>query len=217
VSDDIIREIDEEVRRDQYLKLAKRYAPQLTAVAIAIVVAAGGFFGWREYRQQQAVREGEQFAAALNLLRDGKTKDAAPAFGLLANDGSTGYGALAAFESAAAKWQSGDAKGAVADYDRMAADSGAEKRYRDLASLLAVLHLMDTATPEELDRRLAPLTAPDCIWHYSALELGALVRLKAGDLEAARKALTQLSDDTAAPTGVRGRATEMLAALTAPK
>ncbi|HYM32263.1 MAG TPA: tetratricopeptide repeat protein [Candidatus Cybelea sp.] len=217
MSDDIIREIDEEVRRDQYLKLVKRYAPQLTAAAIVILLVAGGFLGWREYRQQQAVREGEQFAAALNLLRDGKAKDAAAAFGLLANDGSTGYGALAAFESAAAKWQSGDAKGAIADYDRMAADGGVEKRYRDLAGLLAVLHLMDTAPPDELDRRLAPLSAPDCTWRYSALELGALVRLKAGDLEAARKAFTQLSDDPAAPTGVRGRATEMLAALAAPK
>jgi hypothetical protein len=46
--------------------------------------------------------------------------------------------------------------------------------------------------------------------------LQALAELKAGETDAARKTLTALADDAAAPVGVRGRAAEMLAALGGP-
>ena len=44
----------------------------------------------------------------------------------------------------------------------------------------------------------------------------ALAEVKAGETDAARKTLTALADDAAAPVGVRGRAAEMLAALGGP-
>ncbi len=213
MTDDIIREIDDEIRRDQYLKLAKRYAPQLTAAAVVILLAAGGFFGWQKYKQFRAQEEAREFAAAMTLEGSGKLKEATESFHRLAVDGSTGYRALAGLQAAAARAQQGDVGAAVAAYDGLAADSGIEQRFRDLARLLAVLHLMDSATPEQLDERLKPIVGADSVWRYSARELAALVRLKAGDTAGARKAFTELSDDLGAPTDLRSRATELLAAL----
>jgi len=213
VTDDIIREIDEEVRRDQYIKLAKRYAPQLTAAAIVLVLAAGGFAGWQKYKAYRAEQEAKQFAQAMTLESDKKVKEAAEAFRTLSQQSATGYRALAGFQAAAARAEQGDVGAAVALYDGMASDSAIEPRFRDLARLLAVLHLMDTASPEQLDERLQPLLGKDSIWQYSARELAALVRLKAGDTAGARKQFTELSDDLGAPSDLRGRAAEMLAAL----
>ena len=213
MTDDIIREIDEEVRRDQYIKLAKRYAPQLTAAAVVIVLAAAGFAGWQKYKAYRAEQEARQFAAAMTLESDKKVKEAAEAFRNLQTVSGTGYRALAGLQAAAARAQQGDVGAAVALYDGMAADSAIEPRFRDLARLLAVLHLMDTATPEQLDERLQPILGNDNLWHYSARELAALVRLKAGDTAGARKEFTELSDDLGAPSDLRGRAAEMLAAL----
>ena len=213
MTDDIIREIDDEVRRDQYVKLLKRYAPQITAGVVVLALAVGGYFAWQQYKQSRARHDASAFAAAMSLESSGKLKEAAEAFHTLAVEGSTGYRALAGLQAAAARAQQGDVGAAVAMYDAIAEDSGLEQRFRDLARLLAVQHMMDTATPEQLDERLKPIVGADSLWHYSARELAALVRLKAGDTAGARKAFAALSDDLSAPADLRSRATEMLAAL----
>jgi len=213
VTDDIIREIDEEVRRDQYVKVLKRYAPHLTAVIVVVALAGAGFVGWQRYKQHQAEAEGTAFAAAMSLESGGKLKEAADSFRSLAAEGSSGYRALAGLQAAAARARLGDIGGAVAVYDSLASDSSIEARFRDLARLLAVQQLLDSATPQQLDERLKPLLADDNMWRYSARELAALVKLKAGDVAGARKAYTELSDDLGAPADLRARAAEMLAAL----
>lgn len=213
MTDDIIREIDEEVRRDRYVKLLKRYAPQITIVAVAIALAFGGYAGWRKHMRDVAEAESRQFAQAMLLERGGKFKEAAEAFAALSAGGSSSYRALAGLQAAAAHAAAGDVSAAIAEYDRLAADSGVPDRFRDLARLLAVQHLLDTAPPDDLEQRLKLLTAPDNMWRYSARELQGAVRLKAGDLAGARKAFAELSDDTTAPAQVRARAAEMLAAL----
>ena len=45
---EIFREVDEEVRQDQYLGLWKKYAPYAIAGVAAIVVLTASFMGWQE-------------------------------------------------------------------------------------------------------------------------------------------------------------------------
>ena len=210
---DVFREVDEEVRREQYIKLWRAYGNYAIALAIAIIVAFGGFLGWRDWRERQALEQGTRFAAALVQAREGKNPESAGAFAGLAEESGAGYRALARLQEAAARLRAKDVPAAVAIYDRLAADDGIETEWRDLGRLLAALHLIDSASSDELDRRLQPLLAQAGPWQYSARELAAAVRLKSGDMPAAREAFRQLADDAAAPAGVRARAAELLAAI----
>ena len=81
------------------------------------------------------------------------------------------------------------------------------------AVILLALNSLDTAEPDELIARLAPLTADDNAWRYSARELTALLRLRKGDTAGATDLLTMLAEDTGAPQGTRARAQELLAGL----
>ncbi len=65
----------------------------------------------------------------------------------------------------------------------------------------------------ELSERLAPLTAEDNPWRYSALELTALLSGRTGDKERERDIFTRLFEDPGAPAGIRARASEMLKIL----
>ncbi len=98
----------------------------------------------------------------------------------------------------------------MATYDSLAGDSSAGETYRDLAVLLSVQHQLDSGDPDGLMARLAPLTAEDNPWRYSALELTALLANRAGDRARAREIFTRLGDDAGAPQGLRARAREML-------
>lgn len=213
MSDQLIREVDEDLRRERYEKLWARYGVYLVGAAIAIVLATAAIVGWRQYQTSQRLEQGARFAAAMRQADAGNLAGAADAFQALAADAGAGYRALSLLQVAAARGKQGDTAGAVAIYDQLAADGGTDALLSDLAALLAVLQLMDSAAAGELDDRLAPLADEDRPFRYSAKELAALVEAKSGNTEAARQAFSALADDPDAPSGIRARAAEMLAAL----
>jgi len=209
---DIFREIDEELRRDNLLKLWQRYGKYVIVAAAVLVAATAVAAGWREYQSRQAQAQGVRYEAALSLARQGKDREAAGAFAALAQNSAAGRAVLARFEEAALKAKAGDRDGAIALYGAIAADSGADQAYRDLANLLAARLELDK-DPKDAATRLAPLTDAGNPWHSTALELTALAALDEGDKTKARATYQRLADDLAAPQGARARAAEMVAAL----
>jgi hypothetical protein len=210
---DIFREIDEELRRDNAAKLWKRYGNYVLAVVIVIVLVTAGVVLWRQYQERLRAADGQRFQVALDLVRQGKTKEANEAFGALAANGDR-RSVLARFEEAAATARAGDPTKAAAAYDVLAGDSSLDPTFRDLATILAAQYgLAKSADPKALIARLQPLAAGEGPWHPSALELTALAQLKAGDKAAAHASYQRLADDLGAPQAMRSRATEMVAAL----
>jgi hypothetical protein len=209
---DIFREIEDELRRDNLLKLWQRYGKYIIAAAVLVVAVAGGIVAWRDYQATERRAQGQRYSSALALVREGKPEDAAKLFGVLAREGG-GYSLLAAFEEAETRAKSGDRKAAIAVYDRLAGDTGIDPEFRDLAELLSVMHGLADGDPKAAVERLQKLTQSGNPWRGSALDLTAAAKLKAGDRSGALQIYQQLADDLSAPQGLRARAAEMAAAL----
>jgi hypothetical protein len=209
---DIFREIDEELRRDNLLKLWSRYGRYIIAIAVFALVVAGGIVAWRDHQLSERRAQSTRYAAALTLARDGKEADAVKVFAAIADEGG-GYAILASFEEAALLAKSGDREAAAAAYDRIAAARELDSNLRGLAVLLSVMQRMPDADPHTTIDRLAPLTASDNPWRPSAIELTALARLKSGDKTGALDLFKSLADDPATPQSLRARAAEMTVAL----
>jgi hypothetical protein len=209
---DIFREIDEELRRDNLLKLWARYGRYIVAAAILVLALAGGVAAWRNHQLSERQAQSVRYASALALVRAGKTKDAATVFAAIAQQGS-GYAVLASLQEAALLAKSGDRKGAAQAYDRIAEASGGDPVFRDLAILLSVMQSMPDTEPKASIERLAPLTAADNPWRPTALELTAAAQLKLGAKKQALTLYKSLADDLAAPRNLRAVAAEMAAAL----
>jgi len=209
---DIFREIDEELRRDNLLKLWSRYGRHVVAVVVLALAVAGGIAAWRAHQLSERQAQSARFASALALARAGKNGDAATVFALIAKEGG-GYSILAFFEDAALLAKAGDHKKAAAAYDRIAAASELSPTFRGLAVLLSVMQETLNANPKAAVARLAPLTAADSPWRATALELTAAAQLNLGDKKAALEIYKGLADDLSAPRSLRARAAEMAAAL----
>jgi hypothetical protein len=209
---DIFREIDEELRRDNLLKLWSRYGRYVAALAVLVLVVAGGIVAWRDHQLSERRAQSTRYAAALSFVRESKNAEAAKVFATVAQEGG-GYADLASFEEAELLAKSGDRTGAVAAYDRIAVARGLDPAFRDLAVLLSVLHGMPDADPQAMIDRLAAMTKAGNPWRPTALELTAAARLKSGDNSGALALYRSLADDLAAPQGLRARAAEMAAAL----
>lgn len=210
---DIFQEIDEELRRENFAKLWQRYGGYVIALAVLIVVAVAAMVGWRAYQLRVRQVEGERYALALDLARQGKDKDAMDVFAELGRQAHGGHATLARLEEAALKAKSGDTKGALALYDVLIADGAADPAYRDLARLQAAQDELKDGDPQAVIARVAPLASAATPWHATALELTALAQLKAGNKVDARAVYQRIADDLAAPQGLRARAAEMAAVL----
>jgi hypothetical protein len=212
VSDDLFREVDEEVRQEQYLQLWKQYGVYIAGVVLAIIVITVGVVLWRDMQQSAQDANGEQLLAAINISED-RQDEALDQLAVLADEGSKGYRLLARLREGAILSKSGDPGSAVAVYDDVAADSGHDQIYRDLAKVLAVSHGMSIMDRGEVEDRLASVSGDDNPWRYSARELMATAVMAAGDTAGALEAFQVLVDDLQAPAGIRARAAEMLAIL----
>ena len=135
---EIFREIEEELRRDNLLKLWKQYGKYVVAAVVLALVVAGSIVAWRNHQLTQRQAQSVRYEAALALLRQGKDAEAAKMFATVGDEGG-GYGKLAMFEAADLASKGGDRKAAVAAYDKIAGSSDVDPELRDAATLHALL------------------------------------------------------------------------------
>ena len=209
---DILREVDEELRRERYQKLWERYGIYVVGAAIALVLAVAGWRGWEWYVAREAAKAGARFETALELDAAGKQSEAEEILTALAKDAPSGYRTLARFRIAAELSKRDRPAGAGA-YDALADDTSVEASFRDLARVRAALALVDTASASEIARRLDPLIAGNSAFKASAREILALARFRAGERDAARRLFVEIVADPETPPSLRSRAQLMLALL----
>ncbi|MGJ3625900.1 tetratricopeptide repeat protein [Sphingomonas sp. MMS24-JH45] len=92
-----LREVDDELRREQAAALWRRWG-RIAIVALVVALAAyGAWLFWRHEQNVAAEREGEQLQAAYDALGAGDVAAAAKPLVALTQSKSDGYRALATF------------------------------------------------------------------------------------------------------------------------
>jgi hypothetical protein len=212
---DIFREVDEDLRHEQYKKLWDRFGTYVIGLAILIVVATAGWRLWEYWQEREARATGDRFMAALEIAAAGQHDDAIKALEAIAADGSGEYPVLARFRAAAEKAAAGDAKAAVAGFDAIVSTPSVPALVRDMARLRAALALVDTAPVADLEARIGQLAAVGNPWRHSAREILGLAAWRTGDLETARKYYEEIAADQEKPADLQSRAQFMLALIKA--
>lgn len=209
---DIFSEVDEEVRKEKSLELWKAYGKYVIGASVLIVGATAAYVGWQSYTKNLSEEQGRQFEAAAQLVTEKKYSDAADAFGALAATGEAGYKALATLRQASALISAGKGADGLAVYDSLAA-SDADEEFVAAAKVMAGYYLIDNGSPEAVRERVSGMETAGNIWAASAQELLALAAMKDGKTEEAITILNALKDDANAPTGIKGRAEQLLLTL----
>jgi hypothetical protein len=215
-SEEFVREVDEELKREQLGKLWQRYGILVVGLAVLLVLGTAAKVGWDHWRQNALAAEARRYFDAQQALAAGRSDEAASQFAAIAGDGDTGYAALSRLKEAEAKLARKDMAGAVESLRQLGESKAGDTMLRQYGALLAAARELDTADPGELTRRLEPLSAGDAPWRYRARELLALVAIRTGDLGKAREILQQLSHDVGVPPTQQRRAEELLQAIGGP-
>ena len=136
-SDEFIREVDEAVRQDRWLRAV--------AALRQLSRRSGARGGARHRRRASAGAPGSRAAASRRpgatprpqqLLRQDRAARGGRAFAALAEDADSGYGVIARLRAAEAQAQAGDRAAASDALDRLASDAETAPVYRQLGDLL---------------------------------------------------------------------------------
>ena len=210
---EIFREVDEDIQRDRYLALWQRFRWLVIGALVALVGGTISYTAWKSYSASVKVERGERFLAAAALSEQGRNDEAARAFAAFAEDAGGGYAALARLREAAALAEAGDQAGAIAVYDRIIDDGGADDMMRELAAVLAAQRLLDSEDPAGAEERLAGVANGAGPWRHLARELEGVAALQAGRTADASAIFAELAEEAGVPPGVKARATELRAAI----
>ncbi len=212
---DIFKEVDEDIRRDQYKKLWDRFGPYVIGGAVLIVAATAGFRGWEYWQDQRAEASGDRFIAAIEAAEAGSHEDALTRLQEIVETGSGDYPVLARFRIATELAAAGDEAGAISQYDAVAASSGVADEVKNIARLRAAFILVDTSSTAELQDRIGDLAATGNPWRHTARELIGLSAWRSGQYKLARDFFTDITVDQETPNDLRQRGNVMLSLIRA--
>lgn len=210
---DIFSEVEEELRRDKYNTLLRRFGLPILVLALLLIVAVGLHqMVWEPWRMSRIHVVSDAYEAAVSLRQAGRTEEAEAAFDEIAAGEHEGYAALALIQQGQMAEEAGDPARASALY-LGASDMAGDGAVGGLARIKALYAMAETAAYDEILGAATPLIDEGSPYQYSARELVAAAALKAGDLDRARREYQYLSLAPETPPGIRVRAGEGLAAV----
>lgn len=203
-NENIIREIDEELRSDRVRGLWKQFGPYVIGAAIAIVVLVAANEGWAWWQNSNSARSSDQFYAALELADGTDIEAARKALDGVIAAGHGGYPNLARFREASLLAKESKPADAIAAYDRLATTE-TNKNLRDLALVMAGYLLVDQGDVAAVEQRVGGLVAPNNPMRNAAREALGLAQYKAGNLVAAMQSFEAASQDPLSSQELRNR------------
>lgn len=217
---DIFDEVDDDLRGERSRALVRRLAVPAIVLVVLVALGTGGWQAWRWRQEQQARAVSGTFIAAMQAAdaptpggQQAGRAEAERLFATVAAQGPDGYRVLAELREAGLRADGGELPAALALWNTVSADPGADPLLRDYASLLWAQHQVDAGDPAAVRSRLAPLMTPENAWRPLATEAQALLDLRTGNDAPARVALRRIASDVTAPAGARQRATVLLQSL----
>lgn len=211
-TDSFVQEVDESLRQDRMLALAKRYGPWVIGAVVVVLVGVAVWLWWKDYTLDQSRAHAEEYAAAQQLAQEGNLDQAKTEFQRLTGEGPRVYRVMARLEHAAILETQGDLEAALAEFDRAAQDAR-DPIMRDTARLRAAYIVAETQDFAALRERLRPLVESDSRLSYLARELLGIEAWEAGDLDLARDTLQNLTLAFDAPEQVQQRAQVALSVI----
>jgi hypothetical protein len=213
ITETFVREVDENLRRDQLRDFFKAYGNWLIAAVVLFLVASGGFIWWKQHQEQRSEAQVEQLAQIYKDIGSGSTAQAPQQLDALSKDSSKAVRASAQFTRAALALQQNDVKLATATYKSIANDDGLPDPYRHAALIRQTALEFDQLQPQEVIARLEPLAKPGEPWFGSAGEMTALAMIKQGRSKEAGQLYAAIAKDSGVPESIRARAVQVAASL----
>lgn len=208
-----LREVDEELRRDQVASFGRRFGLWVALAIVLLLAGFGGWIWWQHHQKEKAAEQGVLLQQAMDDLGSSKVNAASAPLEQLAKSDRDGYRAAAKFTQADVLLQKQDLKGAAAKFAEVANDSGMPGEFRELALIRQTAAEYDTLKPQAVIDRLRGLATKQSAFFGSAGEMVAIAYVRLGKRDLAGKLFGEIAQTESVPESIRQRAVQMASAL----
>ena len=208
-----LREVDEELRKEQMNRFVARYGWAILGAIVLFLGAIGGWIWWQARAQAAAANQGEELTAALDSLEAGNRNAARPKLDALAASEIPGYRVAALFARANAETAAGNAPAAIATLRGIAGDQALDEVYRQAALIRQTQLEFDNLPPQQVAQRMGPLAQPGSAWLGTAGELLGIAYLRMNRPDLAGPVFARIGRDETVPPSIRTRSVQMAGSL----
>ena len=208
MTDEFIREVDEDVKEEKRLKLWKKFFPYVVSISLGIVLFTSGFVFWEGYSNDQRQKLGDDFTAAVVLAGEDDLDASLIALDRIVDKGSDGYVTMAKMKKASILIEQGRIDEGLEIYKDLE-QNAVDQSFRDIATILYVLNSLNNESKDDLLKKIIPLENSE-IWKSSALELKGYIYLRNNEVAKAIEAFETISKLPSKPGDLSQRAKNLI-------
>lgn len=211
----LLREVDEEVRRERLLQWWKQYGGWVIGLVVLAVTATAAWQYWHWRTERLLDADSARFETARRELQAEKVTpaEAAKRWQALSQKFSSDvYRSLASIKAAAALSRAGEFEAVEKAWNELA-EQAPDERLRYHARLNEASAALARGANDRARAILEPMAVPENPFYHAVLELLGGVALAGGERDEARARWQAIADDPAAPPALRNRVGELIALL----
>jgi len=212
-AESFVREVDENLRRDQARDFLKNNGPWIIGAMLLFLAAVAGYLYWQDQKLKAAEADTEKLNTVMSQIGNGQIAQSEKDLADLKGSKSEGVSAASRLTQAALLLDKSDRSGAMEQYRAVANDKDLAQPYRDLANIRLTSLEFDQLKPEEVIARMEPLAKAGSPWFGSAGELTAMAMLKQGRKSEAGRMFAAMAADKQVPDTIRSRAVQIAGTL----
>ncbi len=210
-TDAFIREVDEDVKNDNFKELWNRYGLMVIAI---VVLAVCGAVSFEKIKGWQIERNRVQTEAYMDASRRQADPEAMIAELQKISQESKGiYADFAKLQIANVLFEQQKDEDALTMLNTIANDETVANEVRNIALVKYATYKVDTASTVEMNELLKPVLDANNSWTPLANDMLAMVAIREGDLQTARDIYASLLKVKDLPAGFKSKVQEMLSSL----
>ena len=207
--DPLLKEISEDVKNDQMKILWDKYGLYIIIFVAVVLTAAVSFETFRNWANKRNQEISNAYAVAISLQSQGKLDESLKLFQNLSEHSGL-YADIAKLQIANIYFEQKKNNEAVEVLEQLI-DDAESSQMQEVASLKLAAYKLDTNAPaQDVKEILLPLTQQDSGSYNVARQLLAMLAIRDGDLEAAKKEYEQIIASASSSDELKSRAQDMI-------
>ncbi|HEY0326337.1 MAG TPA: tetratricopeptide repeat protein [Allosphingosinicella sp.] len=211
--DAFLREVDEELRKEQVSGFFTRYGWWIIGAVVLLLAGVGGTIWWNQRQEAKAGESSQKLVQVIEQLDANNARGASAAIDELAGSNRAAYRYAGLFARANAQIQTNAIPAAIATLGSIAGDENAPQPYRDAALIRQTQLEYDQLPPAQVVQRLQGYARAGNPWLGTTGEMVAVALIRQQRGPQAAQILSAMARDPAVPESIKARAIQMASAL----
>lgn len=211
--DSFIREVDEDLKNDNLKKLWEKYGLYIIIGVVFILTITVSFETFKVLHEKKNQTWSDKYAYALNLQLQGRYNESLNLLNEIVEHKHDVYSDLAKVQISNVYFEKGDSEKAIAELENIINDKNMNQKLKDISIIKLASYKLDTAPKDEIVTLLSPLAKSDNSWTNIAKEMLAMLEIREGNVEEAKKIYEEILSYPNLPEVLKFRVQDMLSVL----